>query len=70
MSIYTGKARSSQEKGHNLFKDKYSGKVFTATPKAGKFEDKIVNDILAEYERLKNLHKGPYSDLTRPQTCL
>ena len=28
MAIYTGKSRTSQEKGHKLFQQKYGGKVF------------------------------------------
>ena len=63
LSIYTGKARSSQKQGHNLFKEKYGGKVFTATPNMGKFDDKVVGEILEEYERLQSLPKGSYSDL-------
>jgi hypothetical protein len=63
LSIYTGKARSSQKKGHSLFKNKFGGKVFTASPNKGQFKEQIVDEILEEYGRLESLPKGSYTDL-------
>jgi hypothetical protein len=33
VAVYSGKAMSSQKKGHKLFKEKYGGKVFIVSPK-------------------------------------
>ena len=63
ISIYTGKARSSQNKGHKLFQDRYGGKVLVATPKKGELDQRTYDDLQNEIYRLSNLPRGPHSEL-------
>lgn len=52
MSIYMGKARSSEEAGHKAFLRDFGGKVFIVTPINGKAPKNIENKILAERDLL------------------
>jgi hypothetical protein len=63
LSIYTGKARSSQARGHDLFQEKFGGKVFTVTLQGGQVEPKALDDIIMEVERLSQMPRGPYPPL-------
>ena len=58
MAIYTGKSRTSQEKGHKLFQQKYGGKVFIIVPKEGKVDAITEQKIIDEYNRLLSMPKG------------
>jgi hypothetical protein len=58
VSIYTGKSKLSQNKGHELFKEKFGGKVFVTTPVKGIFDKKTQNELKDEIDRLNNLDKG------------
>lgn len=40
-SLYMGKARSSEEKGHKAFQRDFGGKVFTVTPVNGRIPSNI-----------------------------
>jgi len=62
MAIYTGKSRSSQEKGHKLFQQKYGGEVFIIMPKKGKVDAITEKKIIDEYNRLLAMPKGEYGD--------
>ncbi len=48
LSIYTGKARSSEEAGHKAFLRDFGGKVFIVMPINGKVSKKVEEQILAE----------------------
>jgi hypothetical protein len=61
MSIYAGKARSSQARGYDLFKEKFGGKVIIVTPQNGQVGIKARDEVAKEIERLKDLPPGPYS---------
>lgn len=63
LSIYTGKARSSQARGHDLFQEKFGGKVFTVTLQGGQVEPKAQDDVVKEIERLSQLPSGPHPPL-------
>ena len=52
VSIYMGKARSSEEKGHALFRRDFGGKVFIVMPDKGKVSADIEKKILAEHDLL------------------
>ncbi|AGC68219.1 hypothetical protein Cst_c12240 [Thermoclostridium stercorarium subsp. stercorarium DSM 8532] len=60
MAIYTGKSRTSQEKGHKLFQQKYGGKVFIIVPKEGKVDAITEQKIIDEYNRLLSMPKGKH----------
>lgn len=55
ISIYTGMAKSSEEKGHKIFTRDFGGKVFIVSPQNGELSPKIINEIKAEYELLKKM---------------
>jgi hypothetical protein len=63
MSIYAGKARSSQTRGYDLFKKKFGGKVIIVTPENGGVGIKAQDEVSSEIERLKKLPPGLYSPL-------
>ena len=63
LSIYTGKARSSQNKGHKLFKQKFGGKMFIALPSKGILDIESQNQLIEEIERLEKLPRGYFPDL-------
>ena len=54
-SIYMGKARSSEEKGHKAFLRDFGGKVFTVMPVNGKLSPEIERKIVAERDLLLKL---------------
>ena len=55
ISIYMGKARSAEEKGHRLFCRDFGGKVFVIMPVKGKVSADIEKKILAERDLLLKL---------------
>lgn len=55
ISIYMGKARSSEEKGHKAFLRDFGGKVFTVMPVNGKLSPEIERKIVAERDLLLKL---------------
>ena len=57
VSIYMGKARSSEEKGHRLFKQNFGGQVFVVMPIEGCVPKTIEDKILNEVELLKKMPK-------------
>ena len=63
LSIYTGKAKSSQEKGHKLFKEKFGGMVFIAMPTKGVLDTETQSRLFEEVERLKKLPPGNFPEL-------
>lgn len=52
ISIYMGKARSSEEKGHRAFQHDFGGKVFIVMPIDGKVPADIEKKIVAERDLL------------------
>ena len=52
ISIYMGKARSSEEKGHRAFHHDFGGKVFIVMPIDGKVPADIEKKIVAERDLL------------------
>lgn len=68
ISVYTGKSRASQLRGHTLFTEKFGGKVIFATPSQGKIDSKTCKQILQEVKRLESLPKGPHTDLPNPDS--
>lgn len=52
MSIYTGKARASEEDGHKEFMRVFGGKVFIVMPEKGKLPSGIEKRILEERDLL------------------
>ncbi|MBQ3258658.1 MAG: hypothetical protein IJA67_14800 [Oscillospiraceae bacterium] len=52
LSIYMGKARSSEETGHKAFKRDFGGKVFIVMPVNGEVSKDIEKKILAERDLL------------------
>lgn len=63
LSVYTGKARSSQARGHDLFKEKFRGRVFIVTPQEGEVGPISQGEVAAEIERLNQLPPGPLDPL-------
>lgn len=55
VSIYAGKAKSSQEMGHKAFTRDFGGKVFIISPSNGIIKDDIVNQIKNEYDLLTKM---------------
>ena len=55
ISIYMGKARSSEENGHKAFLRDFGGKVFIVTPTNGKVSRTIEKKILSERDMLMKL---------------
>ena len=55
ISIYMGGAKSSEEKGHKLFRRDFGGEVFTVTPKDGKVSPQMEQRIKAYYDQLMKL---------------
>lgn len=54
-SFFMGGARSSEEKGHRLFRQDYGGKVFIVTPVHGLVSQKMEKQIHDEYDRLMSM---------------
>jgi len=63
LSIYAGKARSSQNNGHKLFKQKFGGMVFIAMPSNGILDTDTQSQLIKEIERLKSLPPGNFPKL-------
>ncbi len=63
LSIYTGKARSSQARGCDLFQEKFGGKVIILTPQKGQVGLKARDEVMVEIERLAQLPPGPHPPL-------
>lgn len=55
ISIYMGKSRSSEEKGHKAFQRDFGGKVFIVMPENGVVSKEVENKILAERDFLLKL---------------
>lgn len=56
LSIYTGKAKSSEESGHKAFLRDFGGKVFIVTPNKGILPANIVKEIKVERDLLSKMH--------------
>lgn len=52
ISIYMGKAKTSEEKGHKAFLRDYGGKVFVVMPENGVVSQTMEKKIRAEYDLL------------------
>jgi len=52
ISIYMGKARSSEEKGHKAFLRDFGGKVFIVMPINGTVPEDVARKIIAERDLL------------------
>jgi len=63
VSIYTGKARAGQKKGHKLFKEKFGGKAFFAFPSKGVLDAETQKQLLEEIDRLEKLPQGDFPEL-------
>ena len=63
VAVYTGMARSSQNEGHKLFKEKFGGKVFIATPTKGVLDSETQSQLTEEIERLNKLPPGDLPEL-------
>lgn len=63
VSIYTGKSRSSQYRGHDLFFQRFGGKVIVASANNGELEWKARQQVEREIERLQGLPSGPLPDI-------
>lgn len=55
ISIYMGKARSSEEKGHKEFLRDFGGKVFVVMPENGDVPRNVEEAIMAEYKLLQQM---------------
>ncbi len=55
LSIYMGKAKSSEERGHQAFRRDFGGKVFLVTPKNGTVSKEAEQKIIAERDLLLKL---------------
>ena len=54
-SLYMGKAKSSEEKGHKAFFRDFGGKVFTVMPKNGVVPPDVERKIITERDLLLKL---------------
>ena len=52
ISIYMGKARASEEKGHKAFQRDFGGKVFVVMPENGVVSKDVEKKIIAERDLL------------------
>ncbi len=55
MSIYMGGAKTSEERGHKLFRRDFGGDVFIITPKNGTVSPQMEQRIKAYYDQLLTL---------------
>ncbi|MGN0488304.1 MAG: hypothetical protein ACI4HO_03450 [Ruminococcus sp.] len=55
MSIYAGKAKSSQEKGHKAFTREFGGKVFIVSPNNGEIKADVIKQVQNEYDLLMKM---------------
>lgn len=55
ISIYMGRAKTSEEKGHQAFLRDFGGKVFIVMPENGTVSASVEKKIRAEYELLLKL---------------
>ena len=55
ISIYMGKAKASEEKGHQAFLRDFGGKVFVVMPENGSVSQTMAKKIRAEYNLLLKL---------------
>ena len=55
LSIYMGRARSSEERGHKKFYEDFGGKVFIVMPTNGVVSPDMESLIIAERDRLMAL---------------
>lgn len=63
LSIYTGKSRSSQSRGHELFLERFGGKVITGSTQNGELESKARQMVEREIERLRELPNGGFPEV-------
>jgi len=63
LSIYTGKARSCQMRGHMLFEERFGGKVLVVIPQKGDVGPKSREEVTAEIKRLSQLPPGSHPSL-------
>ena len=59
ISIYMGRAKSSEEKGHRVFLRDFGGKVFVIMPENGAVSPTVAKKIREEYDLLL---KMPHKD--------
>ena len=64
VSVYTGKARSSQKKGHARFSERFGGAVVHCVPEAGRVSEDVEGQVRQEFERLSQLQAGPHPALS------
>lgn len=64
MSIYAGKTRASQAKGHDKFKAIYGGKVLIVASDNWADDPKIIRQISDEINRLRELAPGVLGELS------
>lgn len=57
LSIYMGKAKASEEKGHKAFRRDFGGKVFTIMPVNGTVSADVVRNIVAERDLLLKMQQ-------------
>ncbi len=55
LSVYMGKAKSSEEKGHKAFLRDFGGKVFAVMPINGVVSADVTREIVAERDLLLNM---------------
>lgn len=55
LSIYMGRAKTSEEKGHKAFLRDFGGKVFIVIPEKGSVATSIEEKIRSEYDLLLKL---------------
>ena len=63
-AIYAGKARAGQRRGHEHFMRDFGGRVFTIHLSQGRIDGVTEEKIAKEAVRLKELPRGPHTDLT------
>ena len=55
VSMYMGRAKTSEEKGHTAFTRDFGGKVFIISPVNGKVDNRTEQKIMAERELLEKM---------------
>ena len=58
ISVYMGKSRTSEERGHKAFQRDFGGRVFIVMPVDGGVSEDVIKAILTEKDRLLQMkHK-------------
>lgn len=63
MSIYTGKGKPSQSRGHDLFSQRFEGKVIVTSTRNGELDPKARQQVEREIGRLRGLPPGSFPEI-------